>query len=117
MAMSTAMGFTPKQLWPIGHAAGFLFVCFRRTRECGVDGGEEAEDAKGLIFRVYEWAGKDSTLEFHVPPGRPVATVTNMQETPEGSALAVTGDVVKAPIHPYEILTVRVDYPNGGPKE
>jgi len=34
-----------------------------------------------------------------------------------GSALAVAGDVVKAPIHPYEILTVRVDYPNGGPKE
>jgi hypothetical protein len=24
---------------------------------------------------------------------------------------------VKAPIHPYEILTIRVDYPQGGPKE
>jgi hypothetical protein len=24
---------------------------------------------------------------------------------------------VKAPIKPYEILTIRVDYPNGGPKE
>ncbi|WP_348262815.1 glycoside hydrolase family 38 C-terminal domain-containing protein [Telmatobacter sp. DSM 110680] len=78
---------------------------------------KKAEDAKGLIFRVYEWAGKESTVEFHVPPGATAATVTNMQETPEGSALAVTGDVVKAPIHPYEILTVRVDYPNGGPKE
>ena len=30
---------------------------------------KKAEDAKGLIFRVYEWAGKDSTVEFHVPPG------------------------------------------------
>jgi alpha-mannosidase len=40
-----------------------------------------------------------------------------MQETPEGSPLVVTGDVVKAPIHPYEILTVRVDYPNGGVKQ
>ena len=78
---------------------------------------KKAEDAKGLIFRVYEWAGKESTVEFHVPPGATGATVTNMMETPEGSALAVTGDVVKAPIHPYEILTVRVDYPNGGPKE
>jgi hypothetical protein len=29
----------------------------------------------------------------------------------------VSGDVVKVPIHPYEILTIRVDYPNGGPKE
>ncbi|HMG85247.1 MAG TPA: glycoside hydrolase family 38 C-terminal domain-containing protein [Terracidiphilus sp.] len=78
---------------------------------------KKAEDAKGLIFRVYEWAGKDATVEFHVPPGATSATVTNMMETPEGSPLTVTGDVVKAPIHPYEILTVRVDYPNGGPKE
>jgi alpha-mannosidase len=78
---------------------------------------KKAEDAKGLIFRVYESAGKDSTVEFHVPPGATGATVTNMMETPEGSALAVNGDIVKAPIHPYEILTVRVDYPEGGPKE
>jgi alpha-mannosidase len=78
---------------------------------------KKAEDAKGLIFRCYEWAGKDSTVEFHVPPGATAATVTNMMETPEGSPLEVAGDVVKAPIHPYEILTIRVDYPNGGPKE
>jgi len=78
---------------------------------------KKAEDAKGLIFRAYEWAGKDTTVEFHVPPGATGATVTNMMETPEGSPLAVAGDVVKAPIHPYEILTVRVDYANGGPKE
>ncbi|MGA8668287.1 MAG: glycoside hydrolase family 38 C-terminal domain-containing protein [Terracidiphilus sp.] len=78
---------------------------------------KKAEDAKGLIFRAYEWAGKDSTVEFHVPPGSTSATVTNMMETPEGSPLEVAGDVVKAPIHPYEILTIRVDYPNGGPKE
>jgi alpha-mannosidase len=78
---------------------------------------KKAEDANGLIFRVYEWAGKDATAEFHVPPGATGATVTNMQETPEGAALTVTGDVVKVPIHPYEILTIRVDYPNGGPKQ
>ena len=78
---------------------------------------KKAEDAKGLIFRVYEWAGKDATVEFHVPPGASTATITNLQETPEGSPLEVSGDVVKAPIHPYEILTVRVDYPSGGPKE
>jgi alpha-mannosidase len=77
---------------------------------------KKAEDANGLIFRAYEWAGRDSTAEFHVPPGATGATVTNMQETPEGSPLAVTGDVVRVPIKPYEILTIRVDYPNGGPK-
>ena len=75
---------------------------------------KKAEDANGLIFRVYEWAGKETTAEFHVPPGATGATVTNLMETPEGAPLAVTGDVVKAPIHPYEILTIRVDYPGGG---
>ena len=78
---------------------------------------KKAEDAKGLIFRVYEWAGKESVAEFHVPAGATGATVTNMMETPEGAPQAVTGDVVKAPIHPYEILTVRVDYANAGPEE
>ena len=78
---------------------------------------KKAEDANGLIFRVYEWAGKESTAEFHVPPGAKGATVTNMMEVPEGAALAVTGDVVKVPIHPFEILTIRVDYANRGPRE
>jgi alpha-mannosidase len=78
---------------------------------------KKAEDAKGLIFRVYEWAGKSATAEFHVPPGATGATVTNLMETPEGGPLTVEGDVVKVPIHPYEILTIQVDYPNGGPKQ
>jgi alpha-mannosidase len=78
---------------------------------------KKAEDENGLIFRVYEWAGKDATAEFHVPPGATSATVTNLMETAEGSPLTVTGDVVQAPIHPYEILTIRVDYPEGGPKK
>jgi len=77
---------------------------------------KKAEDANGLIFRVYEWAGKQSTVEFHVPPGATSATVTNMMEIPEGDPLAVTGDAVKVPIKPFEILTIRVDYPNTGPK-
>jgi alpha-mannosidase len=71
---------------------------------------KKAEDANGLIFRVYEWAGKSGTVEFHVPPGATGATVTNLMETPEGSPLEIAGDAVKAPIHPYEILTVRVNY-------
>jgi alpha-mannosidase len=75
---------------------------------------KKAEDANGLIFRVYEWAGKETTAEFHVPPGATGATVTNLMEQPEGDPLKVEGDVVKVPIHPYEILTLRVDYPKAG---
>ena len=78
---------------------------------------KKAEDANGLIFRAYEWAGKESTAEFHVPEGATGAMVTNLMETPEGGALTIAGDVVKVPIHPYEILTIRVDYPGGGPKQ
>jgi alpha-mannosidase len=79
---------------------------------------KKAEDANGLIFRVYEWAGKDATAEFHVPPGAISATVTNLMETPEGDPLPVStengADVVKVPIHPYEILTIRADYGKAG---
>jgi alpha-mannosidase len=72
---------------------------------------KKAEDANALIFRVYEWAGKSSTVEFHVPPGATAATVTNLQEIPEGDALTVAADSIKVPIKPFEILTIRVDYP------
>ena len=76
---------------------------------------KKAEDDRngtgGLIFRVYEWAGKSSTVQFHIPPGATAATVTNMSETPEGPPLALAGDSVSAPIKPFEILTIRVDYP------
>ncbi len=79
---------------------------------------KKAEDANALIFRVYEWAGKATTAEFRVPPGATSATVTNLMEQPEGSPLAIAsengGDVVKVPIHPYEILTIRVDYAKAG---
>jgi alpha-mannosidase len=71
---------------------------------------KKAEDANALIFRAYEWAGKETTAEFHVPPGATGATVTNLMEKPEGAPLVVTGDAVRVPIHPYEILTVRVEY-------
>ena len=75
---------------------------------------KKAEDADGLILRVYEWAGKSTTAEFHVPPGSTGATVTNLMEQPEGSPFSVEGDVVKVPIRPYEILTIRVTYPRKG---
>jgi alpha-mannosidase len=72
---------------------------------------KKAEDARALIFRVYEWNGKSGDVEIHVPKGATGATITNLMEKPEGSALKVVNDTVTAPIHPYEILTVQVNYP------
>ena len=74
---------------------------------------KKAEDSKALIFRVYEWAGKSGDVKIHLPKGAQGATITNLMEKPEGAALELTGETVTAPIHPYEILTVQVSYPNG----
>jgi alpha-mannosidase len=71
---------------------------------------KKAEDADGLIFRVYEWAGETSEVEIHLPGGATRAMVTNLMEKPEGAALNIADDTVKVPIHPYEILTVCVGY-------
>ncbi|HZY62126.1 MAG TPA: glycoside hydrolase family 38 C-terminal domain-containing protein, partial [Edaphobacter sp.] len=73
---------------------------------------KKAEDDNGLIFRVVEWAGKASNVVFTVPKGATSATETNLMEKPTGSPLSVTGDKVTVPIKPYEILTLRVDYPH-----
>jgi alpha-mannosidase len=73
---------------------------------------KKAEDDNGLIFRVFEWAGKQSDVTFTVPAGATSATETNLMEKTEGSPLAIKGDKVTAHITPYEILSIRVDYPN-----
>jgi alpha-mannosidase len=74
---------------------------------------KKAEDADGLILRFYEWAGKDGDVEIHVPTGATSATLTNLMEKSEGRALSITNsDRISVPVHPFEIVTVRVDYPH-----
>jgi len=71
---------------------------------------KKAEDDNGLIFRVFEWAGKHSEVTFTVPAGATAATETNLMEKPLGSPLPLSGNKVTVPISPYEILSIRVDY-------
>ncbi len=73
---------------------------------------KKAEDNDGLIFHVVEWAGKESNVTFTVPPGATAATETNLMETSTGAPLALSANKVTIPIHPYEILSIRVDYPH-----
>jgi alpha-mannosidase len=73
---------------------------------------KKAEDDNGLIFRVFEWAGKQSDVTFTVPAGATAATETNLMEKAQGSPLSVTNNKVTLPISPYEILSIRVDYPH-----
>ena len=72
---------------------------------------KKAEDNDGLIFRFYEWAGTTGEVQIEVPPGATSAILTNLMEQPEGTAISVSGDQVTVPVHPFEIVSVRVDYP------
>jgi alpha-mannosidase len=72
---------------------------------------KKAEDADGLILRMFEWAGTGGDVKIKVPHGATSATVTNLMEKPEGASIKVMNDTVTVPIRPYEILSVRVDYP------
>jgi alpha-mannosidase len=71
---------------------------------------KKAEDSEGLILHFVEWAGKSADLRIRIPRGAGSATLTNLMEKPEGSPLRVINDTVTLPIHPYEILSLRVDY-------
>src|SRR5271170_4180498 len=98
--------------WPTEHS----FV--------GIDGDDvvltaikKAENADGLLFRFFEWEGNAGNVTLHVPEGATSATLTNLMETPEGSPLPVTNNQVTVPITPFEIQTVRVDYPSAVAKQ
>ena len=72
---------------------------------------KKAEDANGIILRFYEWAGKDSNVAIHIPSGAISATLTNLMEKSEGPSLRVSdSDEVTVPVHPYEIVSVRINY-------
>jgi alpha-mannosidase len=74
---------------------------------------KKAEDSNGLVLRFYDWAGKDATVRWRVPAGAVSATVVNLMEQPQGAALPVSGgDAFSVPVHPFEIQSVRVDYPD-----
>jgi alpha-mannosidase len=77
---------------------------------------KKAEDSDGLVFHLYEWAGKAGTIEISPPPGATGATKTNLLEQPQGAALPVAGGKIALPVTPYEIVAVRVDYSPQKPK-
>ena len=72
---------------------------------------KKAEDSDGLIFRFYEWAGTTGDVRITVPTGATSAILTNLMEQPEGAPLSITNHQVTVRAHPFEIVSVRVDYP------
>jgi alpha-mannosidase len=73
---------------------------------------KKAEDDNGLIFRFYEFEGKQSAVRLTLPQAAASAVETDLMEK-HGKALTLSegGRVVEAPIGPYEIKTVEVRFP------
>ncbi len=73
---------------------------------------KKAEDSNALILHMYEYAGQSAQVKVTVPAGATRASVSNLMEKEEGPAVPVADGVATVPIHPYEILTLKVDYPH-----
>jgi alpha-mannosidase len=72
---------------------------------------KKTEDGDGLLVRFYEWAGKSGSVTLTLPQGIASATLANLMEKPEGSALPVSGGrQVTVPVAPFQIQTVIVHY-------
>ena len=71
---------------------------------------KKAEDSDALLLRFYEWAGTTAEVRLLLPEGASGASLTNLMEKPEGEQLPVTNHQVTVPVHPYEIVSVRVEF-------
>jgi alpha-mannosidase len=71
---------------------------------------KKTEDGDALLLRFYEWAGKSGDIELTVPEGALSAKLTNLMEEPSGDDLTMKANKITVPVHPYEIVSVRVAY-------
>jgi alpha-mannosidase len=71
---------------------------------------KKAEDSDSLILRMYESAGETEQVRVTVPAGARQATLTNLMENEAGTSVPLSDGTATVSIHPYEILTLKVDY-------
>ncbi len=71
---------------------------------------KKAEDSDALVLRLYEWAGKTGDVKISLPDGASSSSLTNLMEESEDAKLSVTNHQVTIPVHPYEIVSVRVEF-------
>lgn len=71
---------------------------------------KKAEDSDAMLIRFYEWAGKSGDIKISLPDGASGAAPTNLMEKSDGANFAVANNQVTVPVHPYEIVSVRVDF-------
>jgi len=72
---------------------------------------KKAEDGNDLIFRFYEFQGKQTKVTLRLPEGATSAAETNLLEKHEHAiTLQKTGHELVIPTGPYEIKTVGVSF-------
>jgi alpha-mannosidase len=71
---------------------------------------KKAEDGDALLLRLYEWAGKAGNVRISLPEGANSASLTNLMEKVESAPLSFTQHQLTIPVHPYEIVSVRVEF-------
>jgi len=75
---------------------------------------KKTEDGDGLLLRFYEWAGQAGNVVVNVPEGAVSARQTNLMEEAYGNDLTIQNGKLAVPVHPFEIVSVRVSYPPPG---
>ena len=74
---------------------------------------KKSEDDRSLIFRFYEFEGKDSQVRLRLPQAATSAIETNLMEKEETPlSLGSGGREIRAAIGHHEIKTVKVLFPN-----
>jgi len=71
---------------------------------------KKAEDDDRLVFRFYEWAGKETNVKLQLPAGSQAAQETDLMEGPIGGELSIQDGAVQVHTKPYEIRTVEVRF-------
>jgi alpha-mannosidase len=78
---------------------------------------KKTEDGDALLLRFYEWAGKNADVHITLPDGATAASLTDLMEKPTGEPISVDNHQITVPVHPYEIVSVRVEYAERKPSQ
>jgi alpha-mannosidase len=78
---------------------------------------KKTEDGDALLLRFYESAGKNADVHITLPEGTTAASLTDLMEKPTGETLSVANHQITVPVHPYEIVSVRVEYAERQPSQ
>ena len=70
---------------------------------------KKAEDDDALILRFYEWAGRETDVRLHLPPGAQTASETDLMERAT-ETLSLDNQTCTVHTKPYAIQTVKIQF-------